>query len=187
MKLSKPYRALCGALCAAVLGACASAPALLQKPPTLDELMAKASQAAAGGQREAAIASWRAAAQAFPAEKTPWIQMAQSKYDAGQYGDAIVNAQEVLVRDPNDKLANSIIAISGLRLSTRALGDLSRQNGLSGSLRSESQDLAKLLRESLGEAVLVPAHEKTPVHGNARKAAKRAEEDGNANPFGNLK
>ena len=60
------------------------------------------------------------------------------------------------MRDPNDKLANSIIAISGLRLSTRALGDLSRQNNLSGSLRTESQDLAKLLRESLGEQVLVP-------------------------------
>jgi hypothetical protein len=44
--------------------------------------------------------------------------IAQTRYEAGQYGEAIVNAQEVLVRDPNDTLANSIIAISGLRLST---------------------------------------------------------------------
>jgi hypothetical protein len=55
------------------------------------------------------------------------------------------------VRDPNDRLANSIIAVSGLRLSTRALADLSRQNNLSSSVKTESQELAKLLRESLGE------------------------------------
>lgn len=90
------------------------------------------------------------------------MNIAQSRYDAGQYGEAIVSAQEILVRDPSDQLANSIIAISGLRLSTRALGDLSRQNNLSGSIRTESQDLAKLLRESLGETVLVPNTDKKP-------------------------
>jgi hypothetical protein len=100
----------------------------------------------------------------------------------------------VLVRDPNDKLANSIIAISGLRLSTRALGDLSRQNNLSGSLRTESQDLAKLLRESLGETVLVPPS--PPVREvatrptrTAKKAAARnaSDDDASADPFRTLK
>ena len=68
-----------------------------------------------------------------------------------------MNALEALQRDPNDKLGNSIVAVSGLRLSTKALADLSQQNNLNGSLRSEAKDLAKLLRASLGEDVLVPA------------------------------
>lgn len=117
--------------------------------------------------------------------------MAQTRYEAGQYGDAIISAQEVLVRDPADKLANSVIAISGLRLSTRALADLSRQNNLSGPLRTESQDLAKLLRESLGETVLVPApaaaqaRDKPPVRPPRKGQGKTA--DSSANPFDGLK
>lgn len=144
---------------ALLLGACASTPnatTAARGAPTLDALLAQASQAAASGNKEQAVTLWKQSAAAYPAEKTPWTHIAQTRYEAGQYGDAIQAALEVLVRDPNDKLANSIIAISGLRLSTRALGDLSRQNKLSGSLKTESQELAKLLRENLGETVLVP-------------------------------
>jgi hypothetical protein len=118
--------------------------------------------------------------------------MAQTRYEAGQYGDAIVNAQEVLVRDPANNQANSVIAISGLRLSTRALADLSRQNNLSADLRTESRDLAKLLRESLGETVLVPvptaaqARDKQPPRPPPRKGQGKAA-DGSANPFDGLK
>jgi hypothetical protein len=130
----------------------------------------------------------------YPADKSPWLSIAQTRYEAGQYGDAIINAQEVLVRDPNDTLANSIIAISGLRLSTRSLADLSRQNNLSGSIRTESQDLAKLLRESLGETVLVPPAATVqppppPARGKvtAKKGGKAKQEDSSANPFDALK
>jgi hypothetical protein len=98
------------------------------------------------------------------------------------------------VRDPNDRLANSIIAISGLRLSTRALADLSRQNNLSGSIRTESQDLARLLRESLGEQVLVPPPapaapaRAVAAKGRARPKAKPAATGSTgADPFGALK
>ena len=153
--------------------------------------MGKAAAADSAGQKEAAIALWRQAAGAYPADKDPWIKIAQTRYDAGQYGEAIVNAEEVKVRDPNDQLANSIIAISGLRLSIRALSDLRSQNNLSGSLRTESQDLAKLLRESLGEQVLVPpaprARAATPATRTpARKGAKPTT-DTSANPFDALK
>lgn len=179
--------------CALTLSACGTAPAVkTPPPPSLDELMAKATQAAGSGNNEAAIGLWKQAADAFPADKNPWARMAQTRYDAGQYGDAIINAQEVLVRDPADKLANSVIAISGLRLSTRALADLSRQNNLSGPLRTESQDLAKLLRESLGETVLVPTPaaaqargDKPPVRPPRKGQSKTA--DSSANPFDGLK
>lgn len=188
-------RLLGAVVCAAALSACTTAPVAPAAPvkPSIEDMLAKANVASNAGQKEQAVTLWKETAVAYPSDKTPWSNIAQTRYDAGQYGDAIVNAQEVLVRDPNDKLANSIIAISGLRLSTRALSDLSRQNNLSGSLRTESQDLAKLLRESLGETVLVPpaaapaaAPRATAAKGKKGKG-KAAEDDSSANPFGALK
>ncbi|MET0323282.1 MAG: hypothetical protein ABW069_21390 [Duganella sp.] len=189
-------RLLGGAVCLMALSACSTAPVAPAEPlpkPSIADLMGKAAAVDTAGQKEAAMTLWKEAATAYPAVKDPWTRMAQTKYEAGQYGEAIVNAQEILIRDPNDQLANSIIAISGLRLSTRALADLSRQNNLSGSLRSESQDLAKLLRESLGEQVLVPpVREKAaapapqPRAATARKGAKKVAEP-KADPFDALK
>jgi len=187
------------AACAILLSACATTkkPEVAEAPPvpTMEELLAKAADASTAGRKEDAVTLWKEAAAAYPADKAPWSSIAQTRYDAGQYGEAIVNAQEVLVRDPNDRLANSIIAISGLRLSTRALADLSRQNNLSGSIKTESQDLAKLLRESLGEQILVPAPvpatppAKAVAKGRARSKAKQAVAAGasGADPFGALK
>jgi tetratricopeptide (TPR) repeat protein len=191
-KITVISRILCIAAIAATLSACQT----METPkvavpvkPKLEDLLAKASDAKAAGKQEQAIALWKETAQAFPADKAPWVNIAQSRYDAGQYGEAIVSAQEILVRDPSDQLANSIIAISGLRLSTRALADLSRQNNLSGSIRTESQDLAKLLRESLGETVLVPPAVEKPVKPvrTARKAAQPKASTPSADPFGALK
>ncbi|WP_229498951.1 tetratricopeptide repeat protein [Pseudoduganella ginsengisoli] len=177
----------------AILTACNTAPKVTEIPkPSMSDLMAQATQAAATGAKEQAVTLWKQTAEAFPAEKTPWVSIAQARYDAGQYGEAIVNAQEALVRDPNDQVANSIIAVAGLRLSTRALADLSRQNNLTGPLRTESQDLAKLLRESLGETVLVPpqptaaaAPARTPARTAKKAAVKR--EASSADPFSALK
>ncbi|MQA18144.1 tetratricopeptide repeat protein [Rugamonas rivuli] len=196
ISLGRIGRFIGAAVCAASLSACVTAP-IAQKPatPSMEDMLAKASQVSGSGQKEQAITLWKEAAVAYPADKAPWTNIAQTRYEAGQYGDAIVSAQEVLVRDPNDRLANSIIAISGLRLSTRALSDLSRQNNLSGSLRTESQDLAKLLRESLGETVLVPpqpAQAVAPARSNAtaaktKKGKAKADDDSSANPFNALK
>ena len=81
-----------------------------------------------------------------------------------------------------------IIATAGLRLSTRALADLSRQNNLSGSVKTESQDLAKLLRESLGEntlfaAVAKPAGDDKPVKKAPTIKKLKPEADAKADPF----
>jgi tetratricopeptide (TPR) repeat protein len=187
-------RLLGGAACVLALSACSTAPTIKTPvaAPTIADVMGKAAAADSAGQKEAAMTLWKQAAAAYPADKDPWTRMAQTKYDAGQYGEAIVNAQEILVRDPNDQLANSIIAISGLRLSTRALADLSRQNNLSGSLRTESKDLAKLLRESLGEEVLVPpARDKgaqPPTRNTTtKKGGKQPARESKADPFDALK
>ena len=165
--------------------------------PTLAQVMSDADSAARAGQHERALALLKAGGSSYPADKAPWLQMAQMKFDRGQYGDAIGHALEALERDPDDKVANSIVAVSGLRLSGKALADLSRQNNLNGSLRSEAQDLARLLRASIGEEVLVPPAKRPPAAakraagsaaGSPGAAAKGTPSQGStADPFSGLK
>lgn len=186
---------LAGAL---LLAACTTPPPPAAKPapaPTLAQVLSEADVAARAGQYDKAYTLLEKGGSAYPADKAPWLQMAQMKFDRGQYGDAISHALEALERDPDDKVANSIVAVSGLRLSGKALADLSRQNNLNGSLRSEAQELAKLLRASIGEDVLVPPA-KRPAAGGKRAAASSAPAPapapapaakGGADPFSGLK
>lgn len=156
-----PHHLLPCMACVLLLSACATDGGTLradgQPQLTLDRALADADSAVSAGQTDKAQAILKNAATTYPADKTPWLHLAQIKFDRASYGEAIMNALEALQRDPNDKLGNSIVAVSGLRLSTKALADLSQQNNLNGSTRSEARDLAKLLRTSLGEDVLVPA------------------------------
>ncbi len=139
---------------------CATAPGATGDKPKSVELSVLMEQAAAAEKAEtkqAAIAKYEEAAKSYPASKAPWARIAQIQYDSGNYGEAIVAAQQVVSRDDKDKVAHSILSVSGLRVSSKALADLSRQNELTGSVRSEAQGLTKVLRESLGESTLVPA------------------------------
>jgi len=165
---------------------------------TLESGVAQANTAQAEGKTDEAVSVLKVVASRFPADKTPWVRIAQIRFDAGDYSDAIVNAQEALKRDPADKVANSIVTVSGLRLATKSLGDLRSQNALNGSVKTEAQDLTKILRESLGENTLVPPPAKPVAAARqrgkvVRKAAPAADADaGNGggsgpNPFGNLK
>jgi tetratricopeptide (TPR) repeat protein len=128
---------------AALLSACVTDGAMVrnEKPQaaTLERSMAEADTALAAGRNEQAQELLKGAGTAYPADKAPWLRLAQLKFDRASYGEAITYAQEALQRDPNDKLGNSIVAVSGLRLSTKALADLSQQNNLNGSLRSEAR------------------------------------------------
>lgn len=159
------------------------------KAATLKTALAEANGALAAGQGDKAQALLKGAAASYPADKAPWLQLAQIKFDRASYGEAITNAQEALQRDPTDKLANSISAVSGLRVATKALADLSQQNNLSGSLRTEAQELAKLLRGTLGEEVLVPTvapvKERKPVPAVRKGSAKS--QSNSSDPFGGLK
>ncbi|SEN28378.1 hypothetical protein SAMN05428959_1011007 [Duganella sp. CF517] len=167
---------------------------------TLEQALTEAGAALSAGESDRAQGILKAAATNYPAEKAPWLHMAQIKFDRASYGEAITNALEALQRDPNDKLGNSIVAVSGLRLSTKALSDLSRQNNLNGSLRSEAQELAKLLRGSLGEDVLVPSSAAARKPAPAKKATATApaktnnqtnsqtnSQSNSSDPFGGLK
>jgi hypothetical protein len=193
--LTTLFRTLAAAAFAASLTACATK---VVPPPTpqLADLLSQANQAIVSGDKEKAVTLWKQTATVYPTEKTPWVNITQTRYDAGQYGEAIINAQEILVRDPANIFANSIIATSGLRLSTRALADLTRNSNLSGSVRAESQDLAKLLRESLGEHALFVTTTRTPTVTAADtgkkpprkpKDSKAGDSDSKADPFSTLK
>lgn len=161
-----------------------------------ETVYAEADAALAAGQSEKAMSLLAAAGKAHPVDKRPWVRMAQIRFDATNYGEAISHAQEALERDPDDTLAYSILAVSGLRVASKALADLTRKNNLQGSVRSEAQDLARLLRTSLGEEVLVarnppqrsaparvkPAQSPTPV-----AASAPAKSTGSKDPFDVLK
>jgi tetratricopeptide (TPR) repeat protein len=150
----------------ALLGGCATQAqqkAQEDQKMSLENGVAEANKAQAAGKSDEAISALKAVAVRYPADKTPWVRIAQIKFDAGSYGEAIVNAQEALQRDPADQVADSIVAVSGLRLASKALGDLRTQNALTGTVKTEAQDLTKILRESLGETVLVPGGTPKPA------------------------
>lgn len=163
------FRALGTAALVASLAAC-SATKTVEAPamPKLTDMLSQASQAEKSGNKEQAVTLWKKAAAAYPTDKTPWGNVAKTRFDAGLYGDAIIAAQEVLIRDPNDKAAHSIIVTSGVRLAAKSVGDLSRINGFSGNLRAEALELQRVLQSSLGvppggEVLSEKAEPKEPV------------------------
>lgn len=180
----------------ATLAGCATdgAGTAAKRAAVTSNVYAEADAALAAGQGEKAISLLRTASVAYPVDKKPWVRMAQIRFDAAQYGEAISNAQEALARDPDDTLAYSILAVSGLRVASKALADLTRKNNLQGSVRSEAQDLARLLRASLGEEVLVNARPAARKEAPARRtpaqpavAAPPRREAAGASPFDVLK
>jgi len=181
---------LAGGACALLLSACAADDPVLRTPPppALETLHADAQRAAAAGHAEQALAIWKNAAAAYPADKAPWLAMAQFRYERSQYFDAIGHAQEALRRDPLDGQAGRLLAASGLRLSVAAYADLQAQNSLQGATRSEAQELARQLRASVGEDVpppVVPVKRAVPAKRTA--PGKPAAQTGTSDPFGTLK
>jgi hypothetical protein len=182
--------------CVALLAACASpgeGTGSTAKLATMQASMAAVDTAVAAGQADRAYALLHGAAQAFPTDKTPWVRMAQMRFDSKNYGQAIVDALEAIERDPDDTMANSIAAVSGLRVSSKALAELTRKNRLSGNVKTEAEELAKLLRTSLGEDVLVPGGGKRVVPPKPKPpattttAAGPKPGSGSSDPFGALK
>ncbi|MES2091040.1 MAG: hypothetical protein V4532_13830 [Pseudomonadota bacterium] len=109
------------------------------------------------GKTDDALTELDSAIKIDPASKLPWLRKAQIYFDARQYGLAITTAQEALQRDTHDLTAQSILAVSGLRVSAQALEQLRKVNEVNGSARTEAESVAKLIREALGEPILVPA------------------------------
>jgi outer membrane murein-binding lipoprotein Lpp len=139
----------CGST-APVKSSSASVPAV----PTLQQHLDDAARAHAEGTRIKERAIYRSAAAAYPTSKEPWLKLAEGYFEESDYGNAILAAQEVLQRDSNDNVATSLLAVSGLRVSTSALKTLRQQNNLGSDTRSQAENAAKILRDVLGEPVL---------------------------------
>lgn len=144
-------------LAAALFTGCATQPgAGNAHKADLSAALEEAASARKQGQIPQALKLLNDAAAAHPGDKTPWLQIAQIHFDQSNYGAAIVAAQEVVQRDNADAVARSIMAVSGLRVSADALAHLRQANAVSGSTRTEAESVARIIREAVGEPVLVP-------------------------------
>lgn len=164
-----------------VLSACSfsSKTPASKAPAELNDLMALGATAEVEGLKVAALRRYEEAGQLYPTSKLPWLRIAHIQFDSANYGEAIVAAQQVVARDDSDKVARSILSVSGLRVASKAVADLRKNKGLVGTVRNEAQELANVLRESLGESVLVPATapaavSATPVLVRSRASPPRA-------------
>ncbi|HET8695389.1 MAG: hypothetical protein KGI91_02465 [Burkholderiales bacterium] len=187
------------------------------KSPTLadkvSERVAAADKAQSQGKTDEAFNELDAASELDPTSKLPWLKKAQIHFDARMYGQAISEAQEVLQRDNTDITAKSILAVSGLRVSADALDQLRKVDQVKGSTRSEAEAVAKVIREALGEPILLPPpaasapeapqpkrkgrYSKAPVHSRSAESSHSAgatasakaptqSAAGRGNPFGAL-
>lgn len=168
--------------------------AMAQSSASADALLEK-------GNREEAVRILEDLAKKNPGRKDPWIRMAKIHFDGENYAQAIVAAEEALQRDNTDRTAKSIRAVGGLRVAAQSLTDLRGDVELKGDARSDAVGLAKVMRDTLGEDVLVPPDEKKkkpapvvvrprPVAGSQPPAAQKpqaASGGASGNPFGALK
>jgi hypothetical protein len=123
------------------------------------QLMRDAENALKNAQKEQALGLFANAAKTNPTRLEPWQRTSQIQFERGNYVEAAVAAQEVLQRDASaadGASANSILAVSGLRLSVRSLAELRGNDFLNGDVRREAETLAQTLRVTLNEPVLVP-------------------------------
>jgi len=159
--MSNTFRRLAIAIAAACLAGCTNTPPPAQTAPAIEPLqqtMQRAAEASAQGGKDRARELYATAARTYPTSKEPWQKLAQDHFESKNYGQAILAAQEVLLRDPADNVATGILAVSGLRVAAAGLTGMRRQqNRLNGDTRSEAEDIVRKLRELLGEPVLVPA------------------------------
>lgn len=121
----------------------------------LDESLSAADKAQKQGQTDQALQLLDEASRIDPAAKQPWLRKAQIHFESRQYGPAITQAQEALQRDVNDLTAQSILAVSGLRVSASALDQLRKANEVTGSTRSEAESVARVIHQALGEPILL--------------------------------
>jgi hypothetical protein len=167
-----------GVACLALLAGCATTdthPAS-KTHASVATAVSEAEVAFNAGMPDKGVKLLKDATLAFPADKQPWLKLAQHQFDNRIYGDAVVSALEVLERDQDEMQAHSIVAVAGLRLSLKALSDLTQKNNLSGTVKSEAQDLAKLLRSRLGEELIAKEVKKQPARNVAATQPKAAQQ-----------
>lgn len=141
------------------LQGCASKPVPLTQEDfsaLMEKSGVKVDSYVSGGKLDDAVSLLDKMAEENPARKEPWVKLAKVYFDAADYGNAIVASDEALHRDNTDQTAKGIRAVSGLRVATQSLTELRDDAKLKGSARADALSLAKALRDTLGEEILVP-------------------------------
>lgn len=177
---------------ATTLASCASGGGTKKAGNDYATLLRNAEAYVAAGRMEQALAGFNAASQADPTRKEPWLRSAQLQFDLRNYGRAIVAAEEVLKRDPNDQIADSVLTVSGLRVASTSLARLQATGALSSpTAQKEAKDLVTSLRNTMGAAFVTGEEPKTrtppikrPVPGGkTRPTAPAAQSPKDENPF----
>jgi len=194
------YRPLLAMALLSSLAACSSAPKKGAVPPYEATMTTAETQVTTVGS-EAAIKSFEDAARADPTRKEPWVRIAQLQFDQGQYARAIVAAEEVLQRDPDDLVADGVITVAGFRIANTSLTRLQGRGALaSETARKEAKTLADTLRKTMGDAVLEdpkpkprtparrtgPRRTTSPAAAPASAPAARPASSNGGDPFQNL-
>ena len=168
-------------LALAAMAACSTVPSPSVDPAapapaivSMDEWMARGDAAAQEGDHTKARDAWRAAAKDYPTAKQPWLKLSEDYFNAADYGNAVLAAQEALQRDPRDRLANSVLAVSGLRLTAGSLAALRDDGAYAVGSRDEAVAVTHSLREALGEPVLVPPPENSTPRKHVARAPRAA-------------
>jgi hypothetical protein len=142
----------------------------LAPAPSYETLIKDADVALSRGQREKSVALLTQAAHQQPTNMQPWLKIANTWFEAGNYPAAILAANEVLQRDAANAEAKGLLVVAGLRVAAGAVGELRPNGPLAPNARQEAEDLTKSLRALLGEQVLVPpvAAEQKPARLKSR-------------------
>jgi len=167
------YKPVMALMLVSALAACASAP---KKPVvgSFDTTMANAEAQVATVGADASIKAFEDAAKADPTRKEPWVRIAQLQFDRGNYARAIVAAEEVLQRDPDDLVADGVLTVAGFRVANQSLQRLQGRGALaSDTARKEAQTLADTLRSTMGDSVLAVEKPKPRPRAATRASSRR--------------
>ncbi|MDN5781620.1 MAG: hypothetical protein L0H23_06290, partial [Luteimonas sp.] len=145
-------------------------------------LMSQAESAVTAGRVDDALVTFADAGKADPTRKDPWVRTAQLQFDKANYARAIIAAEEVLQRDPDDLVADGILTVSGFRIANISLQRLQGRGALSSeTARREAETLAATLKKTMGDDILAPdepertARKSRPVRKRAAAPVRAAE------------
>lgn len=162
-----------GLVLLSLLGACATTGG--ESASDYGSLMSQAESAVSAGRVDAALADFADAAKADPTRKEPWVRSAQLQFDKSNYARAIVAAEEVLQRDPDDLVADGILTVSGFRIANHSLQRLQGRGALaSETARREAETLAGTLKATMGDDILAPEEPQKAAAARRPRPARRA-------------
>lgn len=143
---------------ALLLSACATTSQLSELDQFKDvaAVQQRVDELVASGDVQKAQAMLESTAKANPTDPAPWVRMAQLQFDRGNYSGTISAADEAVQRDPANVQAKGLALVASLRIAVRNIQELRGGVALGGDTRGEAERLARTLRETIKEDVLVP-------------------------------